>query len=80
MKDAYWVFKSFGLKAGILFVTGTVATSFKRLFGSVKKPKRFEELSDAEAQEVARAFGIFQWQDREELNEKIGNNDERTLH
>ena len=80
MKDALWVFKSFGLKAGILFVTGTAATSIKRLFGLAKKPKRFEELSDEEAQQIARAFGIFQWQDRQELNEKIGNNDERTLH
>lgn len=80
MKDAYWVFKSFGLKAGFLFVAGTIATTVKRLLGRAKKPKRFEQLSDEEAQQVARAFGIFSWQDRQELNEKIGNNDERILH
>ena len=80
MKDTFWVFKSFGLKAGFLFVAGTIATAFKRLFGRAKKPKRFEELSDEEAQQVARAFGIFSWQDRQDLNERIGNNDERTLH
>ena len=80
MKDAFWVFKSFGLKAGFLFVAGTIATAFRRLFGRAKKPKRFEELSDEEAQQVARAFGIFSWQDRQDLNERIGNNDERTLH
>lgn len=80
MKDALWVFKSFGLKAGILFVVGTITTGIKRFFGLAKKPKRFEELSDEEAQQVARAFGIFQWQDRQDLNEKIGNNDERVLH
>ena len=80
MKDALWVFKSFGIKAGILFMAGAVAMKFKRLFGLAKKPKRFEELSDEEAKQVAWAFGIFQWQDRQDLNEKIGNNDERTLH
>ena len=80
MKDAIWVFRSFGFKAGILFVVGVISTGIKRLFGRAKKPKRFEELSDEEAQQVARAFGIFTWQDRQDLNEKIGNNDERVLH
>jgi len=41
MKDAIWVFKSFGFRAGILFVVGTVTTGIKRLFGGAKKPKRF---------------------------------------
>lgn len=80
MKDAIWIFKSFGIKAGVLFVWGAAVLWFKRLFGRAKKPKRFEELSDEEAQQVARTFGIFQWQDRQDLNEKIGNNDERVLH
>jgi len=61
-------------------VVGVISTGIKRLFGRAKKPKRFEELSDEEAQQVARAFGIFTWQDRQDLNEKIGNNDERVLH
>jgi hypothetical protein len=80
MKDAIWVFKSFGFKAGVLFVVGTITTGIKRLLGRAKKPKRFEELSDEEARQVAWAFGIFQWQDRQDLNDKFGNNDERVLH
>jgi hypothetical protein len=52
----------------------------KRLLGRAKKPKRFEELSDEEAKQVAWAFGIYRWQDRQDLNEQFGNNDERVLH
>jgi vancomycin permeability regulator SanA len=80
MKDAYWVFKSFGFKAGILFVVGATTMGIKRLLGRAKKPKRFEELSDEEAKQVAWAFGIYRWQDRQDLNEQFGNNDERVLH
>ena len=81
MKDAIWVFKSFGLKAGILFVVGSVATKFKRLIGLAKKPKRFEELSDEEARQLASAFGISPYQGRDVMNSQFNDyNHNRTLH
>ena len=81
MKDAIWVFKSFGFKAGVLFVLGAIAVRFKRLIGKAKKPKKFEELSDKEAREVAQAFGLSPWQNRATLDDQFNHiNEDRTLH
>lgn len=81
MKDAYWVFKSFGFRAGVYFIAGTVSTTVKRILGLSKKPKKFEELSDHEAREVAAAFGIYPWQNRDMLNYRFNEeNENRTLH
>lgn len=49
MKDAFWIFKSFGFLAGIRFVIGAAFLGIKRRLGLVKKPKRFEDLSLEEA-------------------------------
>lgn len=81
MKDALWVFKSFGLKAGVLFVVGTLSTRLKRLTGISKKPKRFDELSDEEARKIALALGVNPFQTRDQLNNEVEDNlNSRTLH
>lgn len=81
MKDALWVFKAFGFKAGVLFVAGTIATGFKRLLRLTKKPKKFEELSDTEARQLASAFGINPYQGRDAMNSQFNDyNHNRTLH
>lgn len=81
MKDVIWVFKSFGFKAGILFIIGAIATKTKRLLGRSKKPKKFEELSDEEARQVAAQFGIYPGQTRHMLNYHFNEqNENRTLH
>jgi len=81
MKDALWVFKSFGFKAGVLFVLGAVGLKIRRLLGRSKKPKKFEELSDEEARKVAAQFGIFPGQSRHMLNYQFNEqNENRTLH
>ena len=74
MKDASWVFKQFGFKAGILFVMGSLGTGFKRLIGVAKKPKKFEELSPHEVEMVEKSFGIYRWRD------PTNHNENRTLH
>jgi hypothetical protein len=81
MKDTFWVFKSFGFRAGILFVAGAISIKLKRLIGLAKKPKKFEELSDAEAREIASAYGIYPGQTRNMLNYQFNEqNENRTLH
>ena len=80
MKDAIWVFKSFGFKAGAIYVVEASVLWVKRLLGLAKKSKRFEDLTDEEARNVAWAFGIFRWQDRQDLNEQFNKFEERVLH
>ncbi len=80
MKDVIWVFRSFGFIAGVKFVWDATNLYFRRLVRREKSPKRFEELTDEEARNVAWAFGIFRWQDRQDLNEQWSRLDDRTLH
>lgn len=81
MKDVIWIFKSFGFRAGLLFILGSIGTKFRRLIGRSKKPKKFEELSDEEAREVAAQFGIYPGQTRQMLNYQFKEtNENRTLH
>lgn len=81
MKDALWVFKSFGFLAGVRFIAGAVHIKLKRLVGLSKKPKKFEELSDDEAREIASAYGIYPGQTRNMLNYQFNEqNENRTLH
>jgi len=65
--DASWVFKSFGFLPGIQFVLNGAWVNLKRLFVKETEQK-FEDLTDEEAQACAWAFGIFKWEDREDLN------------
>lgn len=76
--DALWVFKSFGFRAGIKFLWDTFWLKVKRLLKR-EKVKRFEDLSDAEAEQAAWAFGIYKWEDRDHLN-RIWHNFEKTLN
>jgi hypothetical protein len=79
MKDAIWVFRSFGFIAGIIYVKD----SFLRLFRKKsKKANMFEDLTDEQARNVAWAFGIYRWTDREDLNRQWNDFEQRmnTLH
>ncbi len=87
MKEAFWVFRSFGLVAGVLFVWHSLLRRLRKIRDFVlrRKPKRhqmFEELSDKEARNVAWAFGIYRWTDRKDLNRQWNEFEKRlnTLH
>lgn len=70
MKDALWVFRTFGWKAGIRFVLNTLERKLKKRIEKPKKVPTFEELSDDEAESTAWAAGLSDWQrgNRQSLN------------
>jgi hypothetical protein len=74
----WWVLRSFGLMAAWRYLWDITKLRIKRLF-TKEKPKRFEDLSDAEAEQVAWAFGIHKWDDRDHLN-RVWHNFEKTLN
>jgi hypothetical protein len=76
MKDIVWIFRSFGFRAGITFVWDSLVRKLRRKSSA----PIFEELNDEEARQVAWAFGIFRWQDREDLNDQWNAFDKHTLH
>lgn len=78
MKDAKWIFQSFGIRAGLRYVWDTLCLRVKRL---VKREEvtRFEDLTDEQAEKVAWAFGLHKWDDRDHLN-RIWHNFEKTLN
>jgi hypothetical protein len=77
-KDTLWIFRTFGFKAGVRFLWDSIKLFFKRTVKR-EKPMKFSELTDAEAEQVAYAFGIHKWEDRDHLN-RIWHNFEKTLN
>lgn len=77
-KDSLWIFRTFGFKTGLQFVWDSIKLWLKR---KVKReePMKFSQLSDAEAEQVAWAFGIYKWDNRDHLN-RIWHNHEKTLN
>jgi hypothetical protein len=67
VKTILWVYRSFGFRAAILYVKDVILVGLRRLGGEEVAP-RFEDLTDAEARDVANAFGIYRWYDRDDLN------------
>lgn len=74
----WWVLRSFGLMAGIRYLWDMTKLRIKRLV-TKEKVKRFEDLSDEEAEQVAWAFGLHQWDNRDHLN-RVWKNFEKTLN
>jgi hypothetical protein len=68
IKDTFWVFRSFGLMAGMRFLFNSIITQFKRLLPKKEDDRTFEQLSDEEAMWTAWAFGVHTWTDRDDLN------------
>lgn len=79
MKDIIWVFRSFGFLAGVIYVKDLIARLFRK---KAKSAQVFEDLTDEQARNVAWAFGIFRWTDREDLNRQWNEFEQRinTLH
>lgn len=79
MKEIIWVFRSFGFIAGLIFLKDVVVRLFRK---KSKRPQLFEDLTDEQARNVAWAFGIFRWADREDLNRQWNEMEQRfhTLH
>ena len=80
MKNVFWVFQSFGFRAGIRYVWDAFWLKMRRLFRLSPKPMKFEDLTDEQAEKVAWAFGLYQWEDREDLNKKWVHFENQTLH
>lgn len=79
VKDIIWVFRSFGFIVGCIYLKD----AFLRLFRKKsKKQEMFEDLTDEQARDVAWAFGIYRWTDREDLNRQWNDFEQRmnTLH
>ena len=79
MKNFVWILKEFGIVAALVYLWHSLLREVGRLFHR-EHIKRFEELSDEEAKQVAYCMGIYRWRDREELNEIWKEFDGRTLH
>ena len=79
MKNFVWILKSFGVVASVVFLWHSLLREVGRLFRR-ERIKRFEDLTDEEAYQTARAFGIYKWYDREDLNQTWKEFDGRTLH
>lgn len=79
MKDIIWVFRSFGFIAGLIFLKDSVVRLFRK---KQKREQMFEDLTDNQARDVAWAFGIYRWTDREDLNRQWNDFEQRmnTLH
>ena len=79
MKEIIWVFRSFGFIAGILYLKDKILRLFRK---KSKRVEVFEDLTDEQARNVAWAFGIFRWTDREDLNRQWNEFEKRlnTLH
>lgn len=76
MKDVIWAFRSFGFIIGIRFLWDCLVRRLRRK----KSAPVFQELTDEEARQVAWAFGIFRWSDREDLNQQWEAIEKNTLH
>ena len=76
MKDIIWVFRSFGFIIGIRFLWDSLVRRLQRK----KQAPVFQDLTDEEARQVAWAFGIFRWSDREDLNQQWEAIEKHTLH
>lgn len=76
MKDIIWVFRSFGFRAGVTFIWDSLVRKLRRRSAAPS----FEQLTDEEARQVAWAFGIYRWYDREDLNSQWNAFDKHTLH
>jgi hypothetical protein len=79
MKEVIWVFRSFGFIAGLIYIKDMILRLFRK---KQKHPQVFEHLTDDQARNVAWAFGIFRWSDREDLNRQWNELEQRfnTLH
>lgn len=77
----FWIVKSFGIKAGILYLWDTMHLKFNKWFHSnkLKRTKSFNDLSDEDAEKTAISFGIHQWDDRDHLN-KIWQSFKKTIN
>lgn len=80
MKDVIWVFRDFGFWAGVHYCWDAMVVRVRRLVSRPPSPKRFEDLTDEEARNVVWAFGIYKWNNREELNEQWKVFESHTLH
>ncbi len=78
LKNFIWVLKNFGIVVSMIYLWNSLCLRIKRLF-SRERIKRFEDLTDEEATQVAMAFGIYKYYDRHDLNQ-IWKDFDRTLH
>lgn len=64
----FWIMRSFGAKAGFQYIADTIRLKINRLLGK-RQHVPFEQLTDEQAEKMAIAFGIKNWDDREHLNQ-----------
>ena len=76
--ESFWVFRSFGFKAGITYLWDSLKRASKPK--TKKRIVRFEDLSDDDAFTVAWSFGIFRWTNREDLNRQWNAFKQNILH
>lgn len=68
IRDAKWVWETFGWKAVLVYLWDSLLRAVRRLAPEKEDNRTFAQLTDEEAQWTAWAFGIHCWTDRADLN------------
>lgn len=68
IQDTFWILRWFGIMAAIRFVWDSFSNLFRN--DKIGFKTKFEDFSDEDAEKIAMFFGIFQWKNRQDLNQQ----------